>query len=85
MTTVSGQIRLFVLVGRSLAGCFTTSPIGEVVMKAAHTVIDFVYRLLRLLLAPFIFVGKRLYRILSRAGKKGRQRAKNFGEWGKCA
>ena len=83
MTTVSGQIRLFVLVGEVIGWVLYYFTIGDVVMKAAHTVIDFVYRLLRLLLTPFIFVGKRLYRILSRAGKKVEARAKKISTNGK--
>ena len=83
MTTISGQIRLFVLVGEAIGWVLYYFTIGEVVMKSAHVVIGFVYRFLRLLLAPFAFLGKGLCRILSRTGQKVEAKAKKISTNGK--
>lgn len=81
MTTVSGQIRLFVLVGEVIGWVLYYFTIGEVVMKAAHTVIDFVYRLLRLLAWPHLSLWESGCTGFEPRGQKSGGKGKNFDEW----
>lgn len=83
MTTVSGQIRLFVLVGEGIGWVLYYFTIGEMVMKAAHKVIDVVYRILRFLLAPFVYLGRRIFRLLRRLQRKAESQAKKISANGK--
>ena len=78
LTMVDGQIRWFVLAGEGIGWVLYYCTVGDLVLQTAHSIIKWLSGILRWILRPFVWIGKKIIRWGNHLQGKAKSRMKKI-------